>query len=863
MPTKNAEGVKTMSNKEAYDTIFITKDAPLVVKDPSDTMHYGDVYMEDGAYIEIRVGKAFYIETLKPMDDADDNVRLSAAKYPTLAQGETPRNYEEGGAYDIIITAPQAGAGSRGQNGGAGGGQGLHGATGGAPLPETRRTFLLDITSLQRNAKVLSIGAAGADGGNGGNGGNGWDGDESYPGTPGGNGGNGGNGADGGNAIQTLQVSWEAAKGEVLDVDCKAAPGGIGGNGGKAGSNGALYDGELTPHDGYPGIDGKEGAHGYWIRLLRGDKTDVLSGLFRTLRQAEDAPRGESMGYKLDFADDAQTQAFLNHFGGAEFLSQKYPAFYNAYLKTVAAAKEKKGNELLPDGTIPFSFDVTALNSTSATGAAQTESDSITLDIYNETYVHDVTPNFSYISGEMRNVTDDYAIGTFGFTSSDKDLSYIFDSQPLDFLGFDKKAFQEHSSRVFMSNDGLLGAEDRYSNAQLLDGLNSVISKITIDTPKSTIGNNPLIYLYNRAPVGGETADKSYSEGEVDYHADNTVNTLLGISGTITFNKDAGVTALCGYAQKSDTNNRRILIEGTGAATYNHDQADMATHFSPVATREKPITDNFTVKFNFPDNWNCRLSRYIYDNSVKSAKFTLAFSFYYTVRLNDSSTGDEKFCDMPITITSKDSLGTGQKYYEVENSTTVYVPPIKIRWGCFAADTLIKMDCGAQKRIDELKIGDKVATPYGPKPVTEIYSGFENMLIHIETESGAKTRVTKDHPVLTKRGITRAAYLRDDDEMKLACGSYAKIARVFEVEYKDKQPVFNIDVDGGLLYADGFLSGEFGTQNDLARFEKSSPFGAYGVALPTHEQPADFTDEAKEVIKDFKALCAERFGLKM
>jgi hypothetical protein len=97
----------------------------------------------------------------------------------------------------------------------------------------------------------------------------------------------------------------------------------------------------------------------------------------------------------------------------------------------------------------------------------------------------------------------------------------------------------------------------------------------------------------------------------------------------------------------------------------------------------------------------------------------------------------------------------------------------------------------------------------------------------------------------------------------LANGGYSPVTSVFEAEYSTPQPVYNIDVEGGLIYADGYLAGEFGTQNDLDRFSTADPFQTYGAVLPAREEEKPFSAEAQAAIKDFKALCAERFGVNM
>ncbi|MCL2718010.1 MAG: hypothetical protein FWE14_04440 [Lachnospiraceae bacterium] len=242
--------------KNDLPNIIITRDAPLIIKDPYSVMHYGTILMDIGAYIEIRAGARFQIEKLAYYNNSA-NLPVSAS-YPSLAENEilAERNHH------IILTGSLGGNGAKGNNGtdwGEHGGRGIDGKSGGnAPA-----NFTLTVKELKFDVTVLSVGGDGGDGGNGGDGANGYDGESSTkPGGIGGNGGNGGAGGRGGNAAQMVTVRYASKNNFEPSVECAASSGGRGGLGGRPGRNGKYYAGTAQPKEGSDGNYGISGNPG-------------------------------------------------------------------------------------------------------------------------------------------------------------------------------------------------------------------------------------------------------------------------------------------------------------------------------------------------------------------------------------------------------------------------------------------------------------------------------------------------------------------------------------------------------------------------------------------------------------------------
>ena len=83
---------------------------------------------------------------------------------------------------------------------------------------------------------------------------------------------------------------------------------------------------------------------------------------------------------------------------------------------------------------------------------------------------------------------------------------------------------------------------------------------------------------------------------------------------------------------------------------------------------------------------------------------------------------------------------------------------------CLPHGTLVAMADGSKKQIQRVRVGDKVATPIGPKSVTHrVRSGHKKCLI-VKTEKG--TIVSSDeHRIYTKKGWVQAKELTTEDSV--------------------------------------------------------------------------------------------------
>lgn len=110
----------------------------------------------------------------------------------------------------------------------------------------------------------------------------------------------------------------------------------------------------------------------------------------------------------------------------------------------------------------------------------------------------------------------------------------------------------------------------------------------------------------------------------------------------------------------------------------------------------------------------------------------------------------------------------------------------------FARDTLVRLVCGGNKRIDELKRGDKVVTANGRiATFTEIIVEEEEILFVLNTESGC-IKLAGGHPIMLEDGsVVKAADIKPGDILKTPDGG-SIVIEVSQEEYDDLaySPVF-------------------------------------------------------------------------
>lgn len=157
-----------------------------------------------------------------------------------------------------------------------------------------------------------------------------------------------------------------------------------------------------------------------------------------------------------------------------------------------------------------------------------------------------------------------------------------------------------------------------------------------------------------------------------------------------------------------------------------------------------------------------------------------------------------------------DIIVTSRKILSLVALVDHSVLPVKIMYGCFARGSVVQTPDGG-KRIEDIRIGDVVCTPDGKSVVRNCCSGPEEWLVRISTCTGHSILVTQDHPMQTNRGLVRASKLDPSIHQLMMSEAPAAISDISLQEYRDT--VYNIELDGGCLIVNGFITGDFSAQN--------------------------------------------------
>lgn len=131
---------------------------------------------------------------------------------------------------------------------------------------------------------------------------------------------------------------------------------------------------------------------------------------------------------------------------------------------------------------------------------------------------------------------------------------------------------------------------------------------------------------------------------------------------------------------------------------------------------------------------------------------------------------------------------------------------------CLEENTRILMADGTQKPIKNIKIGDRVMSDSGEALIVRnVWQGREEHMMCIEIRNSLRITLTDNHPVKTVAGIKRADMIDENDEIIMAHGEKDKISSISCFEYGDR--VYNLDISGNFMIAEGIAVGDFDIQN--------------------------------------------------
>lgn len=315
------------------------------------------------------------------------------------------------------------------------------------------------------------------------------------------------------------------------------------------------------------------------------------------------------------------------------------------------------------------------------------------------------------------------------------------------------------------------------------------VKQITVEDPRNinTQPGDKIVVVYGRTPA--------YSN-KVDY----TYRTLLGSSKLILDVK--GNAELVGKYEfdKVLPKDFRLLLDcAHGCATY------LGNITNAISATENGFA------WSVPNNWNTRIP-------TPSGRYTdvalrLSMDFYCK--------GEVHPFDLYVASDLDDDLAGYPNYQKI--------PFLSILWGCLAYGSEIQMADGSIRHIEEIRIGEKVANPFGGGPATVIntWKGHEKLLRHIETRAGRHLDSSEDHPIWTEEGIKTAIKIAEGDRLLTAEGTYDEVSMEYPLAYDDE--VFNLDLEcemcgemqqahsmlcNGLVVGDNQLQNQMPVPND-------------------------------------------------
>jgi len=135
--------------------------------------------------------------------------------------------------------------------------------------------------------------------------------------------------------------------------------------------------------------------------------------------------------------------------------------------------------------------------------------------------------------------------------------------------------------------------------------------------------------------------------------------------------------------------------------------------------------------------------------------------------------------------------------------------------GCLNENTMVMMADGSNRRIKDLRIGDMVErTMGGTCRIENIWRGYEEELIELKLENEKQLSITKDHPIITDKGVVRAITIKAGD-LLLTVDGYEKVVSIEIIKYESN--VYNLELGDpdNYFWAGGIAVGDMKIQNRL------------------------------------------------
>lgn len=573
--------------------------------------------------------------------------------------------------------------------------------------------------------------------------------------------------------------------------------------------------------------------------------------------------RNNNGHYIFDMSDKEDQKHVLKLLGGKELLESQFPKVYDAYCRTLKESSKKDAapfEDKIEAGTVDLSYKAsdtgvkfTGLISGFLCDAAITQEQ---LGVVAARPWQSVFVTAVIADGDDPSQPP-YASLSLHKKKANDFCSIVTTDSEIDKVTVAKSNLSVYTEITGLDPDGNIGAGvfvNDYDN-HAADGGVRVIDRIVLDDPKfkNASNNNPIIMLYGRDAVQNpDFKNADYSGGEYRDNAggeagDSSLKTLMPISGQIVFKNGIEFIGLTPPNKKKKKVMYRPTISLNSSQivkyyqdNWSGDDPDMkmynAIKDSFEADKDNKNICNFNLKIGESVNWNADIkgaSKYIKDNNR-----VLDYQVKAAFRLSVTDGKVPATVDLVIQYTSDK---TANLYVTTDGSGTVYIPPVRVYWGCIGKDSFMITD-GGKRKISELTPGDRVMASNGAYvTVAQILKGREDKVYSIRTKRG-EIALTGGHPVLLQCGTEKpASCLKVGDQLAVYEGEPGKVIGIDLIDYQDD--VYNLLIqesdDGTFLYANGFAVGDAAAQN-----------------RPVKQKPVEYTKEQIQLQEEFEGLCS-------
>ena len=485
------------------------------------------------------------------------------------------------------------------------------------------------------------------------------------------------------------------------------------------------------------------------------------------------------MGRKYDLTSKNDYMEVMEHFGGEEYLKEKFPLMYKAFQDSASVKSEKKNEDTVQGKTDLFSVDFFETQCTDALGTdAKIQKGVIMQSKFYYIKQRPVVIVESRVSDENGKL---YGCNTYVFEecfgdSIEEQLQEIYLN----------KEYKLHGESVYTSfvKEGekiiVMDCKTEEGNSEIYLGSGeNLIKEIKLSDPvnKHKKKSAQTFILYGNR----NAADVSYQYKDVPNPTEISGKKYVNIWCPFKISVELEKYKFHEGQPLSDTD-FSLKLESSNPEEYGGG----GVAFNNVKDIKTTLSKNNTLlEIEIPLDWKVKMTVNDINLVIGSFNFRAVFKINYELEV-----GTEKIVKMASVMAATEVIAT---------ASGIYVEPIKIQWGCFGKESVLKTESG-KKSVAEIKTGDRILSREGTYVmVTNVSTGFEKDIISFQTEGCDDIlQLTAAHGVQTKRGIIPACDLLVEDEVLTEDGSYQELVYLAIDSYNDE--VYNIETEGHAMF---------------------------------------------------------------